>query len=176
MKQDMPERNGWVLGEWLGCLLLIGLLTFTPLELAPRPLENLPHWGLWLLVIPACGHLRTRWPRLRRLWASLPWLLWGPLALMLTFYGLAWLSDDRAQAGHLFRVRVLECMADDRVSRTTQVLFRWGRQEVVNQVLVPFHATTPRTLRLWRTVQVAHVAPGVQWITWLPEPANLDAS
>jgi hypothetical protein len=176
MKQALPERHTWVLGTWLGCLLLVGLLTFTSLELAPRPLENLPRWGLWLLAVPACRRLQAHWPRLRRLWAALPWLLWGPLALVLTFYVLGWLSDDRAQAGYWLRVDLIECLADDRVARTTQVLFRRGRQEVVDQVLVPFHATAPRTLRLWRTVQVTHVVPGVQWITWLPEPANLDAS
>jgi hypothetical protein len=176
MNQEMPERNGWVLGAWLGCLLLVGLLTFTPLELASRPLENLPRWGLWLLAVPACGRLQAHWPRLRRLWAALPWLLWGPLALVLTFYGLGWLSDNRPQAGYWLQVNLIECVADDRVWRTTQVLFRRGRQEVVHQVLVPFHATAPRTLRLWRTVQVTHVVPGVRWIAWLPEPAHLDAS
>ncbi|MFD2719702.1 hypothetical protein ACFST9_13320 [Hymenobacter monticola] len=176
MNQEKPEQNGWVLGVWLGCLLLVGLLWFTPLELAPRPLENLPRWGLWLLAVPACRRLQAHWTRLRRLWAALPWLLWGPLALVLTLYVLGWLSDNRPQAGYWLGVNVLECVADDRVSRTTHVLFRRGRQEVVHQVLVPFHATAPRTLRLWRTVQVTHVVPGVRWITWLPEPANLDAS
>jgi hypothetical protein len=176
MKQATPIRSGWVLGAWLGCLLLVGLLAFTPLELTPRPLENLPRWGLWLWAVPACRCLRAYWPRLGKLWAALPWLLWGPLALVLTFYVLGWLTDDRPQAGYWFGVNVLECVADDRVSRTTQVLFRRGRQEVVDQVLVPFHAAEPRTLRLWRTVQLTHVAPGVQWVAWLPEPAQLDAS
>jgi hypothetical protein len=133
-------------------------------------------WGLWLLVVPACRRLRAHWPQLRRLWAALPWLLWGPLALVLTFYVLGWLSDDRAQAGDRLRANLIECVADDRVSRTTQVLFRRGHQEVARQMLVPFHATAPRTSRLRRTVQVTHLVPGVQWITWLPEPANLDAS
>lgn len=169
MKQATPKRSGWVLGAWLVCLVLVGLLTFTPLELEPRPLENLPRWGLYLLAIPACRCLRAHWPQLHRLWATLPWLLWGPLALVLTFYGLGWLSDNRPQAGYWLRVNVLECLADDRVLRTRRVLFRRGCQEVVYQLLVPFHATAPRTLRLWRTVQLTHVVPGVQWITWLPE-------
>lgn len=176
MKQEMPERPGWVLGTWLGCLVLVGLLTFTPLELAPRPLENLPRWGLWLLAVPACRRLRAYWPGLRQLWVTLPWLLWGYLALVLTFYVAAWLSDDRTEAGYLLRVRVLECLADDRVSRTTHVLFRRGRQEVVDQLLMPFHTTAPRALRMGRTVQVTHVVPGVQWITRLPELGILDAS
>ena len=176
MKQEMLERSRWVFVAWLGCLLLVGLLTFTPLELTPRPLENLPRWGLWLLAVPACRRLRAHWPQLHRLWATLPWLLWGPLALVLTVYGLGWLSDKRPQAGYWLGVNVLECLADDRVLRTRRVLFRRGRQEVVYQLLVPFHATAPRTLRLWRTVQLTHVVPGVQWITWLPESGGLDTS
>ena len=42
---------------------MVGLSIFTPVELVPLPLENVPRWGCYGLVFPACRLLQVCWSR-----------------------------------------------------------------------------------------------------------------
>ncbi|MBT2559240.1 hypothetical protein J7E24_15735 [Hymenobacter sp. ISL-91] len=67
--------------------------------------------------------------------------------------------------------------ADDGEWRTSQVVFRRGRQRVVNQRRTALDQPAPRSLP-WqtRTVLITQLGPGLQWAGSDPGPHGLDAS
>jgi hypothetical protein len=170
-------RSNWLVAGWLTSVVLVGLSIFTPVELVPLPLENVPRWGLYGLVFPACGLLRARWPRVCLLWQTVPWLVWGPLLAVLFFWLPATLAQTPAKPWANIVAPLTWLFARPEEWRTSQVLFRRGPQLVVEQRYVPWNQVRPRLLRgAWRTAVVTPLVPGVQWAAPLPGPGCLDAS
>jgi hypothetical protein len=178
MKISKPARQQWVVGAWLACLVLVGLSIWTPLELVPLPVENVPRWGLWALVLPAGWALQARWPRLRWLWRTVPWVLWGPLLAVLFFWWPMTVAQTPAKpwAEILSPLRWLFARAEE--WRTVQVLFHRGHQVVAFQAYVPVNQPLQP---LWfvargssRQAIVTPLCPGLQWAE--PLPMSLDAS
>jgi hypothetical protein len=53
-------RSKWIVVSWLVSLVLVGLNIFTPVELVPLSLENVPRWGIYALVWAAASTLAPR--------------------------------------------------------------------------------------------------------------------
>jgi hypothetical protein len=171
-------RSTWLVVGWLVSLVLVGLSIFTPVELVPLPLENVPRWGLYALVFPACGLLQARWPRARFLWQSVPWLVWGPLLAVLFFWLPTTVAQTPAKPWSDILAPLTWLFARPEEWRTSQVLFRRGSQVVVQQHYVPWNQPLLRfpVRGSWRTARVMPLVPGVQWAAPLPGPSSLDAS
>lgn len=170
-------RSKWVVIGWLASLVMVWLSIFTPVELVPLQLENVPRWGLYALAFPACRLLQRRWPRGRLLWAALPWLGWGPLLAVLFFWLPATVAQTPAKSWSDILAPLTWLFARPEEWRTEQVLFRRGSQLVVEECYVPWDQSRPRMLRgAWRTAIVTPLLPGVQWAAPLPGPGSLDAS
>lgn len=170
-------RPNWLIVGWLISVVLVGLSIFTPVELVPLPLENVPRWGCYGLVFPACRLLQAHWPRARLFWQTVPWLTWGPLLVVLFFWLPTTVAQTPAKPWADIVAPLTWLFARPEEWRTSQVLFRRGRQLVVEQRYVPWDQPRPRMLRgTWRTAVVTPVGPGVQWAAPLPGPGSLDAT
>ena len=178
MNSNKPTWQRRVVRTWLVCLILVALSIWTPLELVPLPMENVPRWGLWALAFPAAEVLRARWPRLRWLWRCLPWVLWVPLLAVL-FFGLPTTvaqTPAKPWAEILSPLRWLFARAEE--WRTVRVHFHRGRQVVAFQAYVPVNQPVP-PFWFWgrglsRNAVVTPLVPGLQWAE--PVPPLLDAS
>jgi hypothetical protein len=170
-------RSKWLVIGCLVSLVLVGLSIFSPVELVPLPLENVPRWGLYALAFPACRLLQARWPRGRLVWKTVPWLAWGPLLVVLFFSLPMTVAQTPAKSWADIFAPLTWFFARPEEWRTSQVLFRRGRQLVVEQRYVPWDQPRPRMLRgSWRTALVTPLVPGVQWAVPLPGPGSLDTS
>jgi len=169
-------RSKWLVIGWAVSFILVVLSIFTPMELVPLPLENVPRWGLYALAFPACGLLQARWPRGRLVWKTLPWLGWGPLLVVLFFSLPMTVAQTPAKSWADIFAPLTWFFARPEEWRTSQVLFRRGNQLVVEQRYVPWDQLRPRMLRgSWRTALVTPLVPGVQWAVPLG-PGSLDDS
>jgi hypothetical protein len=171
-------RQQWVVGTWFGCLLLVGLSIWTPLELVPLPVENVPRWGLWAFAFPAVWVVQARWPRLRWLWHAAPWVLWLPLLTVQLFWLPLTVAQTPAKSWTEIFSPLRWLFARTEEWRTVQVLFHRGRQVVALQAYVPANQPLPPR---WffargssRTALVTPLVPGLQWAE--PVSAFLDAS
>jgi hypothetical protein len=178
MKSRPFWHSKWVVVGWLGSVVLVALSIFTPVEFAPLPLENVPRWGLYALAFPACGLLQTRWPRGHLLWQMLPWLSWGPLLGVLFFWLPTTVAQTPAKPWSDILAPVTWVVARPQEWRTTHILFRRGRQLVVQQQYVAWNQPLPRVPArgTWRTALVTPLLPGVQWAVPLSGLGSLDAS
>jgi len=170
-------RSNWLVIGWVGSFVLVSLSIFTPVELVPLPLENVPRWGLYALAFPACSWLQARWPRGRFVWKMVPWLFWGPLGVVLFFSLTMTVAQTPAKSWADIFAPLTWLFARPEEWRTSQILFRRGRQLVVQQRYVPWDQPRPRLLRgTWRTAVVTPLGPGVQWAAPLPGPGCLDTT
>ena len=165
-----PYLPSLVIGTWLLSLGFVVLTLTTPLEFTPLPLSNLPRLGVWGLAFPACRMLWQRTGRLRGLWRTVPWLLWGPLLVVQSgWFLLMMLSFE--QWPRLLKPTT-SVFARQQVWLTRRVLFRRGLQVVASQRIDPL-ALYPGS---FRTVLLTPVLPGLQWATRLTGNKPLDAS
>jgi hypothetical protein len=130
-------RSKWIVVGWLVSLVLVGLNIFTPVELVPLSLENVPRWGIYALVFLAYGFLQACWPR------ALP-LADSAVARLGTAAGrtLFLAADDGGQTPTKSWSDILApptwLFARPEEWRTPQVLFCRGSQVVVQQRYVPW--------------------------------------
>ncbi|MDF7815229.1 hypothetical protein [Hymenobacter sp. YC55] len=160
-----------VIGTWLLSLGLMVLTLTTPLEFTPLPFDNLPRWGVWGLAFPACRLLGVRPGWRRRLWRTVPWLLWAPLLLVQIGWSLSLLLASSQDWSRLLDP-TRGVFARPQRWQTKRVLFRRGWQVVALQRHDPqdFHPYAART------AQLTPVLPGLQWATRLTRHQRLDAS
>lgn len=165
------RRPPWVtllLSAWALSVALTVLTAFTPLELAPMWLGNVPHWGLWFLALPACSWLRAHRGRLRWLWRAVPWLLWVPLALITGFK--LWRNYDSIPPGwdpyqptvrwHNVFYPLEMTFANTDNWRTRKVIV----QEGIRVVSLEYQLTRYGQTLPYLTTNY-HLLPGLRWAT-----------
>jgi hypothetical protein len=150
------------------------LTTFTPLELVPVSLGNLPRWGFWLLIFPVAQRLKAQ---VGRRWGLLPWLLWAPLLLLqLLVFGF-WFSTPEHRTYAAFRksswTQVLwpfeKVFAQTGRWRTGAVEYRRENTLVVRQNLPSRWGAEARRVIL------TPIMPGLQWCVPIPYDSLLKA-
>lgn len=168
-----------VVGIWLLSLPLVLLLLFTPLEVTPIQLSNLPRWALWFLAFPATKWLKDNTGTFSWFWKPIPWLLWAlfPLIQLLGTADryihrpeLPWQShvslDITCEVLHyVFAQQLLHNPIHLRWYdwHTGTIEYHWGNKVVARQMLITNGGA-------WaRRVAIRPIIPSLQWCTPIPD-------
>jgi hypothetical protein len=160
------QRFPWsslLLYAWAMSFVLSVLLWCTPLEFTPLWLGNLPHWGLWVLALPACTRLRANQRRVRVVWLTISGLLWAPLVLAtgISFWQ-CWHDQEKIRWHNVFHPVEMTFASDYRWAPYKHIA-REGRQTVSLESEESgwggrgLHVTTAYAL-----------LPGLRWATHRP--------